>query len=133
MTAYEKALEMDRVARRVINGIRLARGQKPDGSYDSNNDKARIMIWQGFNRKAPELLNSDWTPAKLYLEMSHGYFGSSSGYNDMCEEIAYYMMKAMQCLIPAIADKAIELVKKELESAKTAAKKEAESVLQEVI
>lgn len=132
MNKYEKALEQIKVSNSVIGNIRLALGLYENGSPNDNNDKAYIQFWQGYNRTKPKLLNDDWTPAILWMEASHGYYGSSSGYNDMNEDVAYYFMKAIQSFTEQIAYKAIEIAEKDMQKAKKEAKEEAEKVLEKV-
>jgi hypothetical protein len=65
----------------------------------------------------------------LTLHASYGYYGSSSGYKAMNENVAKYFVKALNNHVKKIAFEAIELAKKDMEMAAKEAKIEAQRVL----
>lgn len=124
MSEYERYTKLKPVLEGVVRAIRLATGNNAKGEYDRQNDKAT------FTFSFHSLLNDSWTPAKMYFEMAHGYYGSSSAYNDMSEEAAKYVTKACNALAHQIAKKAIELAQADLEKARVAAQEEAQKVME---
>ncbi len=129
MSKYDEYLKRKPEVERVVRYIRLARGQDAKGNYDSNNDKATFQFQAGMNRTNPKLLDAAWTPAMILLELSYGYYGSSSGYSAMDELTAGYVMKACNALKGQIAEKAIALAIADLEACRLAAQDEAQSVM----
>ena len=123
MTKYETFLKKQASVRSTINAIRRAIGQHSDGTRDSQNDKARFSF--SFNG----LANAPFAPAKIWLDMLHGYYGSSSGYSDTSEETAQYVVSACNALAKEIALKAMDLAQQDLANAQADAQDEALVVL----
>lgn len=126
MSKYEAFVKLKGLVGSVVRSINLATGNNAQGEYDRQNDKATFQF--SFDR----LLNDSWTPARIHLEMAHGYYGSSSGYNDMSPEVAKYVVQACNVLSGQIARKAIELAQKDLAAAQQEAQAEAKQVIAEV-
>jgi len=127
MSKYESFLKLKGMVGDVVRSINLATGNNAQGEYDRQNDKATFTF--SFDR----LLDASWTPARIHLEMAHGYYGSSSGYNDMSPEAAKYVVQACNALSGQIAKKAIELAQKDLAAAQQEAQAEAKQVLISVL
>ena len=120
---FNKARETyNRVKNNLFNATRRDR----EGNREERNDKAVLEI-SYCNKHA-----SDWNDACLILHASHGYYGSSSGYSDMDNSTAKYMVKALNNHLREIADEAIEMAKADMESARKAAENEAKFVLGEI-
>lgn len=128
MTRYDTAITQKKITDAVVKALTAALGRDK-----SDNDKGRIELSAGVNRYGiPALTQDMWTPAVLYLSASHGYYGSSSGYNDMTESVAMYMLKALQEHLPKAAEDAIALALNDLAIAKKEAAEEAALVLAEM-
>ena len=123
MTKYETFLKKQAIVSNTISAIRRALGQRNDGTKDSQNDKATFCF--SFNG----LANAPFSPAKIWLDMSHGYYGSSSGYSDTSEETAQYVVRACNALAKEIALKAMDLAQQDLAQAQAEAQSEALVVL----
>lgn len=126
MSKYDQFLELQAKVAGVVKAFFYATHRNGAGDYDRQNDKAT------FHFQFNGLLNDSWTPAKIYVEMAHGYYGSSSAYNDMNNEAGTYIARACNEMKQQIADKAIELARQDLEAAKQAAQAEALQVLDTV-
>lgn len=83
MTKIEKFNARKAIAARVAEAVHLSLGR--DGP---RNDKAY------FSAKFAKLLNCQWTPMQINVEMSHGYYGSSSGYSDTSDDNVGLSMRA---------------------------------------
>lgn len=120
---FNKARETyNRVKNNLFNATRRDR----EGNIEERNDKAVLEIrYYGKHTQ-------DWNDACLILHASHGYYGSSSGYSDMDNSTAKYMVKALNNHLREIADEAIEMAKADMESARKAAENEAKLVLGEI-
>lgn len=131
MTHYEQYHKERPEITQAIKNIRLSMGKKENGEKDPQNDKATFRFSAGMNRQKPKLLNETWTPALLTLQMSYGYYGSSSGYRSIDETTALYVMRACNELKVEIAAKAIALAERDLEKLRQRAADEARDVLAE--
>lgn len=136
MNNYDKFLRGKPMIERVIRHIHLARGQDKDGHPDAHNDKHTLQfqpeVDENGMRDLPRLRDTTWSPAVILIEMTYGYYGSSSGYSAMDRETAKYIMRACNALVPQIADKAIELARADLDAMRQEAQEEARSVMQQV-
>lgn len=95
------------------------------GRDRSDNDKHRATC--GFVK----LVNDTWAPMLLSVDMSYGYYGSSSGYSATSENLGKYLAKAITKNLPALLDQAVAFAKADAEVARKAAEEEARSVLKE--
>ncbi len=93
---------------------------------NSNNDKATIYY------KFGGLCDGNWSEIKLYLHLSHGFHGSSSGYSDTCEDTGKYVAQVLNSMGQTILQKAVELAEADVEKARQEAEYEARLVLQEI-
>lgn len=120
---YKKA---QAVANRVCGEVLRALGRDLDGSVDSRNDKHSLHIRPGVN------CVESWGDRDLWLHASYGYYGSSSGYSATSDDMRKYIARAINKHMPAIAETAMELVKRDADDARLAAQSEANAVLEEV-
>ena len=111
---------------RVKNNLFNATGRDGEGNRNEHNDKAVLKI-EYYDKHT-----SSWNDACLILHASHGYYGSSSGYSDMDNATAKYVVKALNNHLREIADEAIEMAKEDMESARKSAENEAKLVLGEI-
>lgn len=123
MSKYDEYLKCRDMVARVKASIRRSCGYDSSGKRDFTNDKATCRFYY------KGLANDTFSPAKIWLEMVHGYYGSSSAYSDMDDNVAHYMTKACNAVSSIIAEKALELAQKDLDVAQQAAQQEAQSVL----
>jgi|SRR6185369_12230331 len=108
------------------NAIQLARNVAQALGRDSvNNDKHSVTA------SFAGLAKSDWSPIQLSIHMSHGYFGSSSGYSDTSTEMGVYLAKAFTAHAAMLMDFAVTLAQQDAEVARKDAEDEARLVLQE--
>ena len=119
---YKARETYNRVKTNLFNATR----RDSKGNRDEHNDKAVLAI-RYYDKHTP-----DWNDACLILHASHGYYGSSSGYSDMDNSTAKYMVKALNNHLREIADEAIEMAKEDMESTRKAAENEAKLVLGEI-
>jgi len=123
MSKYDVFLHKQDVVRKVKMDVKLSLGQRMDGIRDSSNDKASFSF--SFNG----LANAPFAPIKLWLDMTHGYYGSSSAYSNTSEEVGAYVARACNALSNDIARKTLELAQQDLDKAQDEARDEALSVL----
>ena len=123
MSKYNAFLHKQDMVRKVKGAINLSLGQHTDGTRNSSNDKASFSF--SFNG----LANAPFAPIKLWLDMTHGYYGSSSAYSNTSEEVGAYVARACNALSNDIARKTIELAQQDLDRAQEEARDEALSVL----
>lgn len=127
MSKIEIYKEKTAIAKRIKSHYLNAAGLKiVDGkeTRDSNNDKHRIMFhFDG--------LLENWGEIKLRLHLSHGYYGSSSGYSDTCKDTGKYVAIVLNGMGQMILERAVELAKADAEQARLDAEQEARMVLQQ--
>jgi len=121
MSKIEDYKKAKRIAENVERSINCALGKDR-----KDNDKHYIQI--SYNGKHTD----SWSDAIMYLHASYGYYGCSSGYSAMNENVAKYMTKAINEYLISISNRAIELAKKDTEKARLEAENEAREVLQEI-
>lgn len=93
---------------------------RPDGTPNPNNDKGQATFYD------QQIWDSD---VRLYLHMSYGFYGSSSGYSVGDENIKKYILNVLNSKTKSIISEVIELMKKDIEKAKRECKSEAEEIL----
>lgn len=108
---------------RDIGDLNEALGNHSDGTPNSNNDKHHIR----FNDK--RIWDSD---LPLFLHMSYGYYGSSSGYSVGGGNIQGYIEKALNIKAAEIVKTAIDLMEIDILKARKASKAEAEEILRKL-
>jgi hypothetical protein len=120
VSKIDKYNEVKQVTTRVIDNLTKALGKdRPD------NDKHLLRV--DYTGKH----TNNWGDAVLHVHASYGYYGSSSGYRAMDKDVAKYLERAINTLMPQIAELAMELARKDLEAARLDARKEAEEILQD--
>ncbi len=75
--------------------------------------------------------NDTWTPMLLAVDMSYGYYGSSSGYSATSKEMGEYLAKAINKHMATLLDDAAAMAKADAEKARKAAEDEAKAVLEQ--
>lgn len=78
-----------------------------------------------------KIQNAQWTPMQFAIEMSHGYYGSSSGYSDTSEDMGRYLAKAIEKHGATLLDSAVAMAVADAEKSRLAAEEEARSVLEQ--
>jgi hypothetical protein len=94
-----------------------------DGTPNPHNDKG----YMAFHDHA--VWDSDM---KVFIHASYGYYGSSSVYDVGGENIKKYLLKVLNSKGEEIIKEAIELMRKDIETAKKACVDEAKAILTEV-
>lgn len=123
MSKYDAFLHKQAVVRKVKMAVKLSLAQHTDGTRNHSNDKA------SFSFRFNGLANVQFAPIKLWLDMTYGYYGSSSAYSITSEEVGAYIARACNALSDDIARKTIELAQQDLDKAQEEARDEALSVL----
>lgn len=127
MSKYEKATNTIPKLEDTITGLYRATKRSHTGYPDRENDKGCI----GY-RLVKMSHDGYWCNAILAVEAVHGYYGRSSCYDDMSETMASYLVQALDIMKVKIADKAIELIQKDINTLKREAAEEAKKVLGEM-
>ena len=120
MTKIETFKAKKAVADRVARAVHLSLGR--DGP---RNDKAH------FSATFVKLLNVQWIPMQINVEMSHGYYGNSSGYSDTSDEMGRYLAAAITKHKTLLLDTAAEMASADADAARKDAEDEAREVLME--
>lgn len=76
-----------------------------------------------------ELSNAPFSPMKMQIDCSYGYYGSSSGYSATSQALGKYLARAITLSMPQLLDRAVALAESDAEKARKAAEDEARSVL----
>jgi CubicO group peptidase (beta-lactamase class C family) len=125
MSKIEKYKAAQSIARNVRLSLFHALGLSDDGTRDPHNDKHMLRLeYTGDHAGA-------WSDAKCFLHASYGYYGSSSGYRAMSNNVAKYLVKALNRYISAAARDAIAMAESDAEVARLDAEDEAKAVLKE--
>ena len=103
-------------------GVKIIDGKEVT---DSDNDKHRIYC------KFVKLNEIYWNEIELHLHLSHGYYGSSSGYSDTSKEMGEYVARVITSIGQMILQKAVQLAEADTEKARKDAEEEAKMVLQQ--
>lgn len=107
-----------------IGLLTKALGNKQDGTPDPAIDKASIV----FSNKA--IWKSD---IRLFLHISYGFYGSSSGYSAVSDNIEDYILKVLNLRSNNIINEAIEMMEHDIEISKHECKTEAEEILKDLV
>lgn len=108
----------------AIKQLHLTQRRTEDGkSNNDSNDKGRCKFYDH------QIWDSDM---KIYIHAAYGYYGSSSAYSVRGDVVKKYLLKAINQYERTIVDKAIELLKYDIEKARLEAENEAKEVLQVV-
>lgn len=96
------------------------------GLDSDQNDKHRFQV--SFSK----LSSDQWGDMIFHVHVSHGYYGSSSGYSDSSELLGKYLAVAIKEQSKSLLDRVVELAKKDMLTAKNNAVNEAKSVLENI-
>lgn len=108
---------------RDIGALNEALGNHSDGTPNSRNDKNRVNFYS----------KSLWdTDLPLFLHMSYGYYGSSSGYSVGGGNIQTYIEKALNIKAKEIVKIAIGLMEDDISKAREKSRAEAEEILRKL-
>lgn len=121
MNKIDEYLKIKELNTRDIENLNQVMRLKPDGSdVDAHNDKGNIS----FNNR--KIWESD---IGLYLHTSYGFYGSSDCYSAASENMAKYLLRALNSMSNDIAIEMQELLAADIEKARKAAEAEAREVL----
>lgn len=100
--------------------------QRALGRDSPSNDKhtARARFWK--------LLGESFTPIAILIDLSYGYYGSSSGYSATSDQMGEYLARAINKNMTMLLDEAVKMAQVDAEKARKEAEEEARAVLQEV-
>ena len=128
MSKIEIYNQSRQISQRVKQHYLDASGLKiVDGNIIRNENNDKHHIYCVFR----ELSKADWNDIILDLRLSHGYYGSSSGYSDTCEDTGKYVAQAITIMGTLILKQASQLAENDTEKARLEAENEAKMVLQE--
>lgn len=128
MTHYENAIKEKATTELAIKNISLAANL----NNDPKNDKHDLHLDAGINRYGKPEFTESWAEAKLYLHMSYGWYGNSSGYSVTDNDASLWILRAFNAMSHEIAERAVAMAKEHIQQVCTEAKLEAEKVLAEV-
>lgn len=75
--------------------------------------------------------NNSFSPILLSVDLSYGYYGSSSGYSATSEELGRYLAAAITKRMSSLLDECVDAAKVDAEKARKDAEAEAQAVLAE--
>ncbi len=93
------------------------------GKDSATNDKHRI----GFEFNG--IRDTHWPAMIIGVVAKHGYYGSSSAYNNANKDLGPFLARAMQEKAVELFERAAELAESDAEAARLAAEGEAQEVL----
>ena len=76
-----------------------------------------------------ELSNAPFSPMKMLIDCSYGYYGSSSGYSATSQALGKYLAQAITASMPQLLDRAVALAERDADKARKVAEDEARAVL----
>ena len=123
MSKIETYNKQKAIASSMRNAMNLSLGKHADGRPNQNNDKHTASC------RFVRISDDQFSPILLRVELSHGYYGSSSGYSNTSKEMGMYLAKAIDRYMPMLLEEACSLADKDAEAARIAAISEARSIL----
>jgi hypothetical protein len=119
MTKIEKFQQAKATAHHIRNDVAQILGRD-----SPQNDK------HSFDVKFTGLASESWNPMLFQIHVSHGYYGSSSGYSNSSDHLGKYLAASIQRHASALLEFASKLADDDAEKARKEAEDEAKAVLQ---